>query len=258
MNTITETQSNANRPEIGDFSFLEVMNASGLPQKISKATLIQLLEKAESEIFDNAFIAYHRNSDNFPLAARYEDWASLQNSGEVADGVMIVEGGHGLIIAPTELASANWSSTATGTGTYTSYNAENRKKAFTLFDGQERTAAIMANSTLSKDGATFAPGFCAAYSRTHVSGDKTIGKPAGQYWLPSVGEMLMIWANFKKINYGLSLINGATQLAKAGYWTSTEFSATTAWYLSLSYGYLSSHGKVSYSNPVRPVSAFIA
>jgi hypothetical protein len=71
--------------------------------------------------------------------------------------------------------------------------------------------------------------------------------------------MMMIYANMTKINYALSLISGATQLAEAAYWTSTEGFAPHAWYLGLNNGYANGHSpKASGTGRVRPVSAFIA
>jgi hypothetical protein len=70
--------------------------------------------------------------------------------------------------------------------------------------------------------------------------------------------MMMIYANMTKINYALSLINGATQLVEDAYWTSTEDSATYAWLLYLSYGIATNTTKASYTYRVRAVSAFIA
>ena len=69
--------------------------------------------------------------------------------------------------------------------------------------------------------------------------------------------MFMIYANMTKINYALSLISGAQQLAETWYWTSTEYSATAAWGLYLSYGYVRNLAKASDRRRVRAVSAFI-
>ena len=70
--------------------------------------------------------------------------------------------------------------------------------------------------------------------------------------------MMMIYANMTKINYALSLINGATQLVEDAYWTSTETSAPYAWFLYLSDGNARYYTKASYTNRVRAVSAFIS
>ena len=69
--------------------------------------------------------------------------------------------------------------------------------------------------------------------------------------------MMMIYANMTKINYALSLISGAQQLAATWYWTSTEFSAAYAWYLHLSIGSMDGDAKASSRGRVRAVSAFI-
>jgi hypothetical protein len=80
---------------------------------------------------------------------------------------------------------------------------------------------------------------------------------AGKWWLPSLGEMMMIYANMTKVNYALSLINGADQLQETWYWTSTEYGATPAWYLNLYDGYVYDGTKASYTGRVRAVSAFL-
>ena len=61
----------------------------------------------------------------------------------------------------------------------------------------------------------------------------------------------------RKINYALSLIEGATQLAETWYWSSTECSATYAWYLHLYYGLAGNFAKATSTGRVRPVSAFL-
>jgi hypothetical protein len=52
---------------------------------------------------------------------------------------------------------------------------------------------------------------------------------------------------------------GGQPIADDWYWTSTEYSATTAWYLALDYGRMGSNGtKATTTLRVRPVSAFIS
>ena len=169
-------------------------------------------------IEDGIFIMYHRKSDDYPLMVKPHKWASIQSGGEVADGVVVVEGGKILVVAPTESATKlTWSSAAvSGGGTTTS----DRVTAMNDWNGKTNTAAQIAHAEAS--GAGYAPGFCANYSRANANGK---GLTAGKWWLPSLGEMMMIYANMTKINYALSLINGATQLVEDWYWTSTESSA---------------------------------
>lgn len=77
----------------------------------------------------------------------------------------------------------------------------------------------------------------------------------GEY-IPSVGEMYLIYTHRREINAALRHVGGM-EIADAWYWTSTETSATNAWRLNLSNGTLASwYAKASNKNRVRPVSAF--
>ena len=200
---------------------------------------------------DDIFIMTHRKSDDYPVMYKPHLWTAQQNAGEIADGVVVVEGGKVLVVAPTESDAAGllWSSEAVSGGGVTT---SDRVTAYNDWAGKTNTAAQITKPQCQ--GASYAPGFCAAYSRTNANGK---GLTAGKWWLPSLGEMMMIYANMTKINYALSLISGATQLAATWYWTSTEYSATSAWLLFLSYGMYGSP-KASYRCRVRAVSAFIA
>ena len=197
---------------------------------------------------DGVFIMLHRKSDDYPLVVKPDKWASYQNSGEIADGVMIVEGGKILVVAPTE-ATLYWSSAAVSAGGKTTTD---RETALNDWTGKASTAAQITHSECNTE--SYAPGFCASYERVNANGQ---GLTAGKWWLPSLGELMMIYANMRKINYALSLINGATQLAETWYWSSTEYSATNAWTLNLYDGYAGSFTKATNQLRVRPVSAFL-
>ena len=135
---------------------------------------------------------FHRKSDNYPLAIKPDKWASYQNSGEIADGVLVVEGGKMLVVAPTE-ATLTWSSAAVSAGGKTTTD---RLTALDDWTGKTSTDAQVTHPECS--GAGYAPGFCNQYSRTNANGK---GLTAGKWWLPSLGELMMIYANFRKINY---------------------------------------------------------
>ena len=197
---------------------------------------------------DGVFIMFHRKSDDYPLAVKPDKWASYQNSGEIAEGVMIVEGGKILVVAPTE-ATLYWSSAAVSAGGKTTTD---RETALNDWTGKTSTAAQITHNECKTE--SYAPGFCASYERVNANGQ---GLTAGKWWLPSLGELMMIYANMRKINYALSLINGATQLAETWYWSSTEHSATYAWHLNLTSGSAFFYTKATYQGRVRPVSAFI-
>ena len=197
---------------------------------------------------DGVFIMYHRKNDDYPLMVKPHKWTALQSSGEIADGVVIVEGDKILVVAPTQTA-VTWSSAAvSGGGTTTT----DRVTAMSDWNGKANTAAQAAKAECSSNA--YAPGFCHQYSRVNANGK---GLTSGKWWLPSLGEMLMIYANMTKVNYALSLISGATPLEENWYWTSTEFSAASAWFLNLNDGFINFSTKASRTSRVRPVSAFI-
>lgn len=228
----------------------------------SKATMEDAIRADIGQLYDGIFIVFHRKSDDFPLAVRVSSWTSYQASGEIAEGVLLVEGGRHLVIAPTEASSVKWSSKPVSSSD-TSGSVQisgvtttgNRITALNDFAGRTNTTAIINGSTSSNVTNTedYAAGFCNRYSRTNVNGK---GMTAGKWWLPSMGEMAMIWANFDKINYALSKISGTTLLQANWYWTSTQYSENLAWSLHLLAGLMFNGWKFS-QGWVRPVSAFL-
>lgn len=202
------------------------------------------------DIYDGVFIMFHRKSDDFSLCVKPGKWASYQNSGEIADGVLISEGGRNLVVAPTD-ANLYWSSASVSGGGATTAD---RLKALDDFEGKANTASQITHTECQ--GENYAPGFCSLYSRTNANGK---GLTAGKWWLPSAGELMLMYSNMRKINHCLSLIAGATQLPESAHWSSTERSSTYACSLNFYTGDLSTWGtKVSSQYRVRPVSAFIS
>lgn len=230
--------------------YIPLTNGNGNVTRVSLANLKSALLAGMdlNAMNDGVFIMFHRNSDDYPLAVKPHKWASYQSSGEIADGVLVVEGGKMLVVAPTE-ATLTWSSAAVSAGGKTTTD---RETALNDWTGKTSTAAQITHSECNTE--SYAPGFCASYERVNANGQ---GLTAGKWWLPSLGELMMIYANMRKINYALSLINGATQLAETWYWSSTEYSATDAWYLHLGSGNANNYAKATYQFRVRPVSAFL-
>ncbi len=225
-------------------------DGNGNVTKISLANLkAALLDGIDlNAINDGVFIMFHRNSDNYPLMVKPHKWTSYQNSGEIAEGVVVVEGGKILVVAPNE-STLYWSSAAVSGGGKTTTD---RLTALDDWTGKASTAAQVTHAECSD--ASYAPGFCNQYSRVNANGKSLT---AGRWWLPSLGELMMIYANMRKINYALSLISGATQLAETWYWSSTEYSATYAWRLTLGNGNADNGTKAAGQYRVRPVSAFL-
>ena len=90
----------------------------------------------------------------------------------------------------------------------------------------------------------------------HIKSIGTNIKLADDEWLPSVAELYMIFLNKRSINVAIEL-SGGSRIKDGWYWSSTENSATYAWYLYLSTGYLDIwDSKVTNSTYVRPVAAF--
>ena len=199
-------------------------------------------------INDGVFIMCHRNSNNFPFMVKPDKWTGYQNSDEIAEGVVVVEGGKILVVSPTE-TTLTWSSVAISGGGVTT---SDRITAMNDWAGKANTASQITHSECS--GASYAPGFCAAYSRVNIQNK---GLTAGKWWLPSLGELFCIYANMRKINYALSLIEGATQLTETRYWASTEYSVTLAWSLNLNEGLANYYSKETNIYRVRPVSTFL-
>lgn len=76
------------------------------------------------------------------------------------------------------------------------------------------------------------------------------------WYIPSMAELRFIHLFISEINEALQYVGGAP-LSFDWYWTSTEGSATNAWFLYLGGGDASSYSKASYTGRVRAVSAFI-
>ena len=225
-----------------------LFDSNGKAEKISPSNLKTSIGAGIGidDVMDNVFIMCHRKSDNYPNAWRPSEWTAEQNKGEVATGVLLIDGGRKLVIAPTESALYWWSSNSAGGTTTTS----DRMAAQEDYNGKSNTSKII--TTLGSD-TDYAPGYCYGYSRVNANGK---GLKAGAWWLPSLGELFLMWANFTKINYALSKISGATLLQRSWYWSSTEGSATDAWYLRFSSGGQSGIGKSAVQGRVRAVSAF--
>ena len=76
----------------------------------------------------------------------------------------------------------------------------------------------------------------------------------GEY-IPTLAELYLICLNRKAINAAMRFVGG--QELAGWYWSSTECSATGAWYLRLSNGSAGDGTKAADAVRVRPVSAFL-
>ena len=203
-------------------SLLATENATGKSYRMSAADLKSELGSISiDDVMDNVFIMCHRSPDGYPVCYRPSEWAAQEAAGNVATGVLLIDGGRKLVIAPQEKTST-WSTCQVVCGT----DSSDRLAVQELYNGKENCVKILTNTTLAAEGDASAVGWCNAYERINAGGK---GLKAGAWWLPSVGELYLMFANFTKINYALSKISGATLLAKAAYWSCTEYSAQGAW-----------------------------
>lgn len=237
--------------------YIVITLANGTFAKISVPNLrTSLLQGIALEsMTDGIFIMCHRKSDNLPIMYKPEFWKEQQTAGEIAEGVVVVEGGRLFVVAPTESPTKlYWSSAAVAGGGFTTTD---RVAAYNDWTGKTSTAAQIAASTAGAitNTASYAPGFCNLYSRTNANG---FGLTAGKWWQPSIGELMMMFANFNKINYALSLITGAELLVRDAYWSSSELSSTNAWFMILVNGTMYYTTKATSQYRVRAVSAFIS
>ena len=234
-------------------SLLATENATGKSYRMSAANLKSELGSISiDDVMDNVFIMCHRytsaNPDSYPICYRPSEWAAQEAAGNVATGVLLIDGGRKLVIAPQEKTST-WSTCQLECGT----KQADRLLAQELYNGKENCAKILTNTTLAAEGDASAVGWCNAYERINAGGK---GLKAGAWWLPSLGELYLMFANYTKINYALSKISGATLLSRNPYWSCTELSAQNAWYLYFYYGSQGSLTKSTGQCRVRPVSAF--
>ena len=168
-----------------------------------------------------------------------DGWNPKNNKGVV--GILLIEDDHKIVVstkdAPEDLP---WSEKRK----LINQPVETREDAESDFNGEYYCRKL--NS----------PDFPAAYYC------KTYNKGNRDWYLPSSGELWLIYNHLEEIQNALSVVGGQKLITTWDegtpvYWSSTERSATDAWYLYLTIGNLDNwYGKVSYSYKVRPVSNF--
>jgi len=179
------------------------------------------------------------------LRFRQADEAASKAS--VAVGVWICECGKLIIVAKDQQAFTKWAtSNVTGGNT-----AKGREAAIADMAGRTNTSTII--TTLGENAP--AAKYCNEYYPSNVdSANAFVG--AGRWWLPSAGELWMIWSHLLEVNRILAQIGGTALNRSERYWSSTELSATGAWGLYFGDGIFGNYYNKTYEFSVRPVSAF--
>ena len=110
--------------------------------------------------------------------------------------------------------------------------------------GKDNTMAIIAVVDSEKEYP--AAEYCNSYS--------TIGTKAGEWFLPSIAELLQLSNNYAVVNIKLTALN-KTLISDNNYWSSLEKSVSEAWIQNPSSCRATTTGKY-YEHSVRPVLAF--
>lgn len=221
---------------------IPLLNSSGAPIGSDTPSNIMLQQPL---VTNGLFIVTVES--NYPRFRQPDQYASYtRSSSNPAVGVGIFEGGKFLVVALDEQATTKWATSNIAGGT--SYKG--REAAFADMDGRTNTSTII--TTLGSDAP--AATYCQGYSPSTIdSSDGFFG--AGRWFLPSAGELWMIWSHLLELNRLITALGGTALSRSAWYWSSTEYSATDAWTLSFSIGTFNS-GHKTYELSVRPVSAF--
>lgn len=219
-------------------SRIPLLDASGNP--IGSDTPDNLFKKQPLFTANVGVAVYESNYIHF-----YQPDMALSKE-SYAVGVWIQECGKLIVVAKDQQASTKWATSDVTGGT----TAKGREAAIADMDGRANTSTII---TTIGDNAPAAK-FCYEYYPSNVdAANAFVG--AGRWWLPSAGELWMIWSHLLEVNRILAQIGGTALNRSQWYWSSTEGSDTSAWYLSFGIGFFSNYYK-TYECSVRPVSAF--
>lgn len=220
-------------------SRIPLIDASGNP--IGSDTPDNLFKK-QPLFTANVGVAAYESSY---LVFRQPDEALSEASFPV--GVWIQEGGKLIVVAKDQQESTKWA-TSNVTGGTTVKGL--REAAIADMDGRANTSTII---TTLGDNAPAAK-FCHEYYPSNVdAANAFVG--AGRWWLPSAGELWMIWSHLLEVNRILAKIGGIALNRSEFYFSSTEASALSTWFLGFGNGNFNNYDKTS-EFFVRPVSAF--
>ena len=163
--------------------------------------------------------------------------ANYNASSHTAIGVVFYvdqTGQHGWAVALEDVGNYTWGSNGSDTPLS---NYTNKRQAIYDLDGYENTRIVREHST---DHPAF-------YAVDFENG----------WYVPAIGQLNYLYGNLVEVNESLTAVGGAVFNVGGGwtYWSSTEFSANHAWYLSSS-GELDYYYSKTTSRSVRGVRAF--
>ena len=204
-------------------------------KKISQKSNDELTTKADTAFVPDGVYILHET-----LGVKgVEGWNPKNNDGVI--GILLIEDDHKIVIALEESPeNLTWSEKRG----LINQPVDELEDAESDFNGEYYCQKL--NS----------PDFPAAYYC------KTYNKGNRDWYLPSSGELWLIYNNLEEIQNALSIVGGQKLITTWDedvpvYWSSTENRDTHAWGLNLRNGYLHGwYGKVIGNGKVRPISKF--
>lgn len=210
----------------------------------------ELLEQRLSGSECGCYIAYYSTNgvnNGMKQLATYDKWPEIAASAKPIGVVVLSETLQPLLISLSNL-SGHWGEDLQPIHTL----IETSSAAVVAMNGKNTTHSLQNSDKLTSD-ANSAISLCLKYSKVETINGKDYGVPAGDWWLPSVGELMIMLKYRDAINRCLSVIAGANVFGYGNFCSSNEYSATEIWALTLFNGNLYIADKRS-GFSIRPVS----
>lgn len=163
-------------------------------------------EANDKKMPDGVFIALEKDGKHYEILYEDTNIAGLPQNMEVT-GVGVKWGSHHVVVALHDMANG---------------------EEITLTSNEDKTNGSSYYRKTYEDAASDMNGEKNTNHLKEIGLNENIKLKDGWY-IPSMGEMLFIHLNKKKINAALKYVGG-TPIADDWYWTSTEYSQTGAWY----------------------------
>lgn len=177
----------------------------------------------EVDGYGGIYIVFYNPLQETLQAVSPDRWPLIKESFNDSDeptlyGVLVIEETKAILISPTEFGEAlPWSLIKSNHGIP---SADSIDVALKDLDGQQHTASFLSVATEEEQGnseiedSRYAFEYCNLYNKGN-----------GTWWLPSLGELLMVFNHRSEINTALTYIDGSSPLLlDEDYWSSTLLS----------------------------------
>lgn len=199
-------------------------------------------------ILDGVFIQYHKKSNGQVQLCIPSLWSRMAALGEEAEGIAVKDGSNYLLVALTETTMP-----MAPTNTLCHTAVTTFREAISDLDGLNHTIELQNATGVTAD---HAPIWVDRYQRMN-SNNQGVGQ--GNWWIPALGELMIIRANVHKINACLAMVSGAqlidvTNNVASVHMSSTENTGGTCWVMAMASGEIFSRFSKAGSRVIRPVS----